>query len=166
MNPFAILAVVAAVGKAYATYQAGMAQKAYYDAQADQSRLKYKSEEIEAKEQGVKALEESNKMLSTIIAKGASSGFLVSEGTNKLAQIITVKSGVEDFNTATLNQEIIQNLGLIEFGNLKAAGKSAAKAGIYKALFSLGADIGTVGATGGLTPKSSPETGSITGSNS
>jgi|TARA_R100001129_G_scaffold136250_2_gene97705 hypothetical protein len=164
MNPFAILAVVAAVGKAYSTYQAGMSQKAYYDAQADQSRLRYKSEEIQAKEQGVEALEESNKILSTIIAKGASSGFLVSEGTNKLAQIITVRSGIEDFNTAALNQEVIQNLGIIEFGNLKAAGKQAAKAGIYKALFSLGTDIGTIGATGGLTPKQSPQTGDITGS--
>ena len=34
-NPFVILAVVSSVGKAYATYQAGMAQKAYYDSQAD-----------------------------------------------------------------------------------------------------------------------------------
>ena len=44
-NPFVILAVASSFGKAYATYQAGMAQKAYYDSQAAVSRLQYKSKE-------------------------------------------------------------------------------------------------------------------------
>ena len=47
MNPWAIVAVVASVGKAYATYQQGMATKAYYDAKADEALLKYKSKEID-----------------------------------------------------------------------------------------------------------------------
>ena len=45
-NPFVILAVASSFGKAYATYQAGMAQKAYYDSQAAVSRLQYKSKEF------------------------------------------------------------------------------------------------------------------------
>ena len=44
-NPFVVLAVASSFGKAYATYQAGMAQKAYYDSQAVMSQLQYKSKE-------------------------------------------------------------------------------------------------------------------------
>ena len=68
MNPWTVVAVVASFGKAYATYQSGLAQKAYYDSQADVAKLKYKSKEIEAKEAGVKVLKETNKYLSQLIA--------------------------------------------------------------------------------------------------
>ena len=43
----------------------------------------------------------------------------------------------------------MQNLGLIEFGNLKTAGKNAKKQGIMGAIFGLGTDIGTIGQAGG-----------------
>ena len=50
MSPWTIVAVVASVGKSYATYQQGMGMKAYYDAKADVAKLQYKSKEIEAKD--------------------------------------------------------------------------------------------------------------------
>ena len=46
MSVWTIVAVAASVGKAYATYQQGMAQKAYYDSQAVMSQLQYKSKEM------------------------------------------------------------------------------------------------------------------------
>ena len=149
-NPFVILAVASSFGKAYATYQAGMAQKAYYDSQAAMSRLQYKSKEIEAKEAGVEALKETNKALSTIIAKAAAGGMLPNEGSALLAQTMSIKEGAEDFQVSKLNEEIIQNLGLIEFQNLKMAGKYAKQAGIMGAIFGLGTDIATVGQAGGF----------------
>ena len=144
-NPFVILAVASSFGKAYATYQAGMAQKAYYDSQSAVSRLQYKSKEIEAKEAGVEALKETNKALSTIIAKAAAGGMLPNEGSALLAQTMSIKEGAEDFQISKLNEEIIQNLGLIEFQNLKMAGKYAKQAGIMGAIFGLGTDIATIG---------------------
>ena len=144
-NPFVVLAVVSSVGKAYATYQAGMAQKAYYDSQADVARLQYKSKEIEAKEAGVEVLKETNKALSTIIAKAAAGGMLPNEGSALIAQTMSIKEGAEDFQISKLNEEIIQNLGLIEFKNLKTAGKFAKQAGIMGAIFGLGTDIATIG---------------------
>jgi len=145
-NPiYAVVAVVAAVGKAYATYQAGVAQKAYYDSQADVSKLKYKEKTIEAKEQGVEAIKTTNEALGTVIAKAAAGGMLPNEGSALLAQTLSIKEGVEDFSVAALNQEIIQNLGLIEFKNLKTAGKNAKQAGILGAIFGLGTDIAMVG---------------------
>ena len=142
---FTALAVISAFGKAYATYQAGMAQKAYYDSQAVMSQLQYKSKEIEAKEAGVEALKETNKALSTIIAKAAAGGMLPNEGSALLAQTLSIKEGAEDFQVSKLNEEIIQNLGLIEFQNLKMAGKFAKQAGIMGAIFGLGTDIATIG---------------------
>ena len=144
-NPFVILAVASSFGKAYATYQAGMAQKAYYDSQATMSQLQYKSKEIEAKEAGVKALKETNEALATIIAKAAAGGMLPNEGSALLAQTLSIKEGAEDFQVSKLNEEIIQNLGLIEFQNLKMAGKFAKQAGIMGAIFGLGTDIATIG---------------------
>ena len=140
-NPFVVLAVASSFGKAYATYQAGMAQKAYYDSQAVMSQLQYKSKEIEAKEAGVEVLKATNKALSTIIAKAAAGGMLPNEGSALLAQTLSIKEGAEDFQVSKLNEEIIQNLGLIEFQNLKMAGKFAKQAGIMGAIFGLGTDI-------------------------
>ena len=59
-----------------------------------------------------------------------------------LAQTLSIKEGAEDFQVSKLNEEIIQNLGLIEFKNLKTAGKYAKQAGIMGAIFGLGTDIG------------------------
>ena len=154
-NPFVVLAVASSFGKAYATYQAGMAQKAYYDSQAVMSQLQYKSKEIEAKEAGVEALKATNKALSTIIAKAAAGGMLPNEGSALLAQTLSIKEGAEDFQVSKLNEEIIQNLGLIEFQNLKMAGKFAKQAGIMGAIFGLGTDIGTIGQAGGFSKKPS-----------
>ena len=91
-NPFAVLAVISSVGKAYAKYQAGMAQKAYYDSQADITRLQYKQKEIEAKEDGVKVLKETNAAISTIIAKAASGGMLTNEGSALLATTLSLST--------------------------------------------------------------------------
>ena len=161
-NPiFAIIAVVSSVGKAYATYQAGMAQKAYYDSQADVAKLQYKSKEIEAKEAGVEVLKQTNEALATIIAKAAAGGMLPNEGSALLAQTLSIKEGAEDFQVSKLNEEIIQNIGLIEFKNLKTAGKYAKQAGIMGAIFGLGTDIATIGIKTG-TPTSTPKDGGET----
>ena len=39
----------------------------------------------------------------------------------------------------------MQNLGIIEYTNLKNAGKTAKQAGIMGAIFGLGTDIATIG---------------------
>lgn len=145
-----VVAVVASAGKAYATYQSGMAQKAYYDSLADQAQLKYKSKTIEAKEQGVKVLKATNDNISTLVAKAAASGIMPMEGSAATAQITSLRVGSEEFAISMINQELMQNLGLVEFSNLKAAGKNAKQAGIMGAIFGFGTDIGTIGTAGGF----------------
>ena len=150
MSPWTIVAVIASVGKSYATYQSGMATKAYYDAKADEALLKYKSKEVEAKEQGVKVLKATNESISTLVAKAAASGIMPMEGSAATAQIASLRVGSEEFAISMINQELMQNLGIIEFGNLKAAGKNAKQAGILGAIFGFGTDIATVGQAGGF----------------
>ena len=150
---WAFVAVAASIGKSYATYQQGMAQKAYYDAQADITRLQYKQKEIEAKEDGVKVLKKANADISTIIAKAASGGMLPNEGSALLSTTLSLQAGVEDFNVAQINEELMQNLGIIEYINLKNAGKTAKQAGIMGAIFGLGTDIATIGQGGGFEKK-------------
>jgi len=148
MSWWTVIAVASSAMKAYGTYMQGMATKAYYDAQADMSLLQYKEKRIEAKENGVKALSATNAALSAIIAKGAAGGVLTNEGSVLTNQWVTLRSGSEDFGLSGINQELMHNLGILQFTNLKTAGAMAGKFGVLNAITGLGTDIGTVGMTG------------------
>ena len=47
----------------------------------------------------------------------------------------------------------MQNLGIVEFTNLRAAGKAAKQAGIMSAIFGFGTDMATLGQTGAFDKK-------------
>ena len=160
MSWWTVIAVASSAMKAYGTYMQGMATKAYYDAQADISLLQYKEKRIEAKENGVKALSATNAALAAIIAKGAAGGVLTNEGSVLTNQWVTLRSGSEDFGLSGINQELIQNLGILQFTNLKTAGAMAGKFGILNAITGMGTDIGLMGMTGLWDPK--PTTTSLT----
>jgi len=160
MSWWTVIAVASSAMKAYGTYMQGMATKAYYDAQADISLLQYKEKRIEAKENGVKALSATNEALAAIIAKGAAGGVLTNEGSVLTNQWVTLRSGSEDFGLSGINQELIQNLGILQFTNLKTAGAMAGKFGILNAITGMGTDIGLMGMTGLWDPK--PTTTSLT----
>ena len=152
MSWWPVVAVASSAMKAYGTYMQGMATKAYYDAQADISLLQYKEKRIEAKENGVKALSATNEALSAIIAKGAAGGVLTNEGSVLTNQWVTLRSGSEDFGLSGINQELMHNLGILQFTNLKTAGAMAGKFGVLNAITGLGTDIGLAGMTGAFTP--------------
>lgn len=136
-----ILSVASSAMQAISAYNQGMAMKAYYDAQADIQRLQYKTKVVEAKEQGVKVLKETNRALSTAIAQAGASGILTNEGSALLNQTMSIRSGAEDFQVSKLNEEILQNLGLMEVRNSKEAGKVKAQQGIMGALTGFGTGI-------------------------
>ena len=159
MSWWTVIAVASSAMKAYGTYMQGMATKAYYDAKADISLLQYKEKRIEAKEKGVEALKLTNETLSAIIAKGGAGGMLTNEGSVMINQLVTLRSGAEDFGISGINQELMQNLGILQYTNLKAAGSMAKKFGILSAITGLGTDIGTIGMTGAF---SSETTSAIT----
>jgi hypothetical protein len=89
----------------------------------------------------VKALKESNKALSSIIARGAAGGILTNEGSMLFQQSLSIREGAEDFQISKINQELLQNLGIIEFTNLKQAGQQSKQTGIMGALTGFGTDM-------------------------
>ena len=148
-NPiFAVIAVASSLGKAYATLYGAAATRASLEAQADLSNLQFKERKIEYKEKGVEVLKETNKVIGTIIARGAAGGALTNEGSILTSQIVSLREGAEDFSIAAINQELTQNLGIIAFNNYKIAGKQAMKMGYMNAIFGLGTDIATASTTG------------------
>jgi len=144
-----IVSVASSAMQAISTYNQGMAMKAYYDAQADVSRLQYKTKVVEAREQGVRALKENNKVLSAVIARAGASGILTNEGSALLSHTLSIKEGAEDFQISKLNQELLQNLGIIEFKSMKQAGKNSKQQGIMGALTGFGTSLAKINA---ITP--------------
>ena len=141
MNPlfFTDLSVSSSVLEAFTSFQQAQAMKAYYDSQADLSRIRTAQKKLEAKEQGVKVLKATNEALGA--AQAAASGILPDDGSALLTQTKSIREGAEDFQLSKLNEEIIQNLGLIEFRNTKEAGRIRQQSGILDAITGFGTDI-------------------------
>ena len=123
--------------------------KAYYDAQADLSRLQYSQKRVEAKEQGVRVLKETNRALGSALAQAAAGGILATEGSALLQQTVSLRGGVEDFNLATFNEEVLANIGALEYANLQQAGRTQMTGGLIGALSGFGTNI-TSAYQGGL----------------
>ena len=66
---------------------------------------------------------------------------LPDDGSALLTQTKSIREGAEDFQLSKLNEEIIQNLGLIEFRNTKEAGRIRQQSGILDAITGFGTDI-------------------------
>ena len=141
MSIFTILSVASSIGSAFASMQQAAAMQAYYEAQADVARLQYESKRIEAREQGVEALKNTNRAVGAIVARAAAGGILSTSGSALLGQTLSIAEGATDLRTAQLNQELLSNAGAMQFRNLKEAGKAAGATGVLGALSGLGTDI-------------------------
>ena len=138
---FSVLSVASSIGQAFMSYQQAAAMKAYYDAQADISRLQYSQKRVEAKEQGVRVLKETNRALGSALAQAAAGGILATEGSALLQQSVSLRGGVEDFNLATFNEEILANMGALEYANLQQAGRTQMTGSLIGALSGFGTNI-------------------------
>jgi hypothetical protein len=156
MNFFTILSVASSLSQAFVSYQQGLAMKAYYDSQADLARLKYEQEKVKAKEQGVQALKKANKTISTLVASAASSGILSTTGSVMLGQTMSLRAAAEDINTAQFNARILDNFGVIEYNNLKAAGEIQQQSGALSAISGLGTDLVSMTESGLFSPDPTP----------
>ncbi len=163
---FTVLSVASSVGQAFASYQQAAAMKAYYDAQAQITRLQYDQKRIEAKEAGTRALRETNRAIASVVAKGAAGGILTNEGSVLLQQTISLREGAEDLRMSKMNEDILKNLGALEFRNLQVAGQTALQQGALGGLIGLGTDITGIYQSGlfsgfGVTPTPTFEPGIV-----
>lgn len=158
MSIFTILSVASSIGSAFMGMQQAAAMQAYYRAQADVTRLQYESKRIEAKEQGVEALKNSNRAAAAIAAKGAAGGILINSGSVQNLLGITAREGALDLRTSQLNQELLANAGAMQVRNLQQAGSTALNTGILGALSGLGTDIYNINRGGLLDQPTTTQT--------
>lgn len=149
---FTILSVASSLGQAFASYQQGLAMKAYYDAQADISQLQYAQKRADAKEQGVRVLQETNKALGSALAQAAAGGILGTQGSALMQQTISLRQGMQDFRMANLNAELLTNMGALEYNNLKQAGNIKLQSSAFDALTGFGTDLVNIEQAGLFEP--------------
>ena len=145
---FTILSVASSVGQAFASYQQAAAMRAYYQAQADVSGLQYAQKRAEAKEQAAKVLKQVNRDLGSAVAQAAAGGILSTEGSALLQNTISLSEGIKDFNLATFNAEIIDNIGALEYANLMQTGQTQLTGGIIDALSGFGTNLTSIRKSG------------------
>jgi hypothetical protein len=138
---FTVLSVASSITGAFMNLRQAQAMKAYYDAQADIAKIQYESKRVQAKEQGTQALKNANRAIGSIVAKGAAGGVLTTTGSVMLGQTISLADGVRDLNTSEYNANLLNNIGAIQYSNLKDAGDSALQGGILSALSGLGTNL-------------------------
>jgi hypothetical protein len=149
---FTILSVASSLGQAFASYQQGLAMKAYYDAQADISQLQYAQKRADAKEQGVRVLQETNKALGSALAQAAAGGILGTQGSALMQQTISLRQGMQDFRMANLNAELLTNMGALEYNNLKQSGNIKLQSSAFDALTGFGTDLVNIEQAGLFEP--------------
>ena len=71
---FSVLSVASSIGQAFMGYQQAAAMRAYYQSQADLTRLQYQQKKVAAKEEAVKALKATNRAIASTIAQAAAGG--------------------------------------------------------------------------------------------
>jgi len=141
MNWFQVLYIAGTIAQTYGNLYAAYAQKAAYDAQADWSLREYKSKRLDAKADGVQVLKRLNSDLATIVANGAAGNVMTTSGSIYMQKIMSVRRGSEDFGLAAINQTLMENIGALQFANLKQAGKYAKKFGVINAIADLGMSV-------------------------
>ena len=141
MSWFQVLYVAGTIAQTYGNLYAAYAQKAAYDAKADWTLRTYKSKKLDAKEAGIKVLKRLNSDLATIIANGAAGNVMTTSGSIYMQKIMSVRRGSEDFGISGLNQILMENIGAVEFANLKQAGKYAKKFGVINTIADLGMSV-------------------------
>tara|TARA_R100000458_G_scaffold25733_2_gene23144 strand:+ start:1000 stop:1524 length:525 start_codon:yes stop_codon:yes gene_type:complete len=132
---------------AYNQYQAGKAQEAYYQAQANQFQLQGRVEVVKAKQQGTEALRQANAAMALTVARSAAGGLnpFASEGSPLKIQFKSLSEGTQDWITANLNAFNIKTMSETQAENYRAAGRQAARQGTLGALMTIGQGALTAG---------------------
>lgn len=148
------LAVVSAVSQ---IRQGNLTKKAY-DSQARYKELEGRIEATKAKEQGIKALENTRKVLASINATARAGSLEPTVGTPvDLGQYYALNPGFSDFFTAKDNASLALSSANAQAQDLKFAGKQAKQQGLINAIGTIGMATANFAQIGG--PPSQPNYG-------
>ena len=153
------VAAAASIASAISQYRAAQATEAQYKAKADMEILKGRIGAVQAKEEGIKALENTIEQMAynTAFAGFGNtdpfSGSKLGVGTKMAAK------GIEEYNIAQTNANIAKKMGEYQAAIDISAGKTAKKLGYANAFATLGQGAymynqltpGTTGTTNNMT---------------
>tara|TARA_R100000234_G_C4992857_1_gene176392 strand:+ start:87 stop:662 length:576 start_codon:yes stop_codon:yes gene_type:complete len=150
MSFFTFLAIAGTGLQAYQQIQAGKAKQRMYENEATISALRTRGKVVDAKEKGVKVLRDLNRNVATLFTYKSIGGADPTSGSALTHALYSYRLGAEDFNIQALQADLDDKLGLIEYRNLQAAGKAAAKAGLNQAIMTLVTGTAKIGMSGGF----------------
>lgn len=143
---------ISAVTAVMAIQQGQDAKKAYYS-QARYKELEGRIEAVKAKEQGIKALENTRRALASVNASARAGGLEPNIGTPvDIATFNVIKPGTADFFTARDNASLALSSAKAQAEDLRFAGKQALKQGYISAMGSIAQGFTTLSGVGGPTP--------------
>lgn len=147
---FTVLAVLGTGLSAYSSIQQGKIKQKEYDIQARLAALKTRSTVVNSKEKGVKVLKDLNRNLATVFAYKAIGGSDPSSGSAVTLGLTAMRAGATDFNLTAIQSRLDNELGLIEYKNLKIAGENAKIGGYNKAMSQVMMATASYGMQGGF----------------
>jgi|TARA_R100001460_G_scaffold13310_1_gene30131 hypothetical protein len=162
MNFFTILSVASSATQLFASFQQAAAMRAYYQAQADVSRLQYQQKRIEAKEQANRVLRDANRTLGSTIAQAAAGGVLSSDGSVYLNQLTTLRNAAIDLNAADFNVNILSSISDLQYNNITQTANLQIPGALLNSLSGFGTDLVNINQSGLLSGKSKKDMDFVT----
>ena len=153
MSGVEIALIGAAIGGTFLEYQAikdeGKVTADLYRAQGEAAAIKGRKDALNFKEEGIQVLEQINKNMAVINAKGGAGNFdpLSTGDTGDILMGYNLREGVNDFTIARDNSTIALQMGKYEQASYNVAAENTEKAANKRAL----SGVLMKGATAGLT---------------
>tara|TARA_Y100000592_G_scaffold84480_1_gene135419 strand:+ start:553 stop:1110 length:558 start_codon:yes stop_codon:yes gene_type:complete len=150
------------VATAFAQIKQGEATKKAYYAQARYKELEGRIEAVKAKEQGIRALENTRRALASVNASARAGGLEPTIGTPvDIGTFNIIKPGTTDFFTAKDNASLALSSAKAQAEDLRFAGREAKKQGYLSALGTIGTSFANMASIGG--PPGTTSTGMTRG---
>ena len=131
----AVASLVLAGVSAFAQVKAGQEQKKAFYSQARFKELEGRIEAVKAKEQGIRALENTRRALASVNASARAGGLEPTIGTPvDIGTFNIIKPGTTDFFTAKDNASLALSSAKAQAEDLRFAGRQAKKQGYISAL--------------------------------
>lgn len=133
-----IVSVGSKIAAAGAQRDAGRAQQASYEQQAQAAELKGRSEAIAYKQQGSDALRNLNETLAAIVARAGAGGVDPTSGSASTMQMFAMSEGSREFAVAEDNAALALGEATQQAGIYRSAGRTAQLSANVSAAASIG----------------------------
>ena len=132
------VAAAASIASAISQYRAAQATEAQYKAKADMEILKGRVAAVQAKEDGIKALENTIEQMAYNTAFAGFGNTDPFSGSKLGVGTKMASKGIEEYNLAQTNAKIAKNMGEYQAAIDRSAGKTAKTLGYANAFATLG----------------------------